>query len=320
MCPEFVTEQRSLGRKIILATATDAAWAECIANELGAFDDILASDGTRNLKGAAKLAAIQEYCRQHGYSEFDYLGDSHADLPIWRAARGAYLAAPSAGLLRRVREFADPAAIFGTRKAATRDMFTALRPQQWVKNVLIFVPLIAAHMVLNLSLALAAVIAFVCFCLCASAVYVLNDLADINADRRHPTKRNRPFAAGRLPVRYGVPLAGGLLAAAFGVAALTLPAGFCAALGLYLAVASVYSFFAKRIAVLDVLMLAGLYTLRVIAGGMATGITVSQWLMAFSMFLFLSLAFAKRYAELNDSCGPMKWPRPAEATVSVTLD
>jgi 4-hydroxybenzoate polyprenyltransferase/phosphoserine phosphatase len=296
---EFISEQRSLGRKVVLATAADSAWAQSIADELGVFDGVLASDGTRNLKGTAKLAAIQAYCREHGYAEFDYVGDSRADLPIWREARGACLVAPSGGLLRKVREFAEPAAILGTTKAARRPVLAALRPQQWVKNILVFVPLVTSHNVFHFSLAMAAAIAFVCFCLCASAVYVLNDLADISADRRHPVKRKRAFASGALPLSWGLPLAGGLLTLGFAVSALTLPAGFSATLAVYFAATCAYSFVAKRIAMLDVLMLAGLYTIRVLAGGTATGIVVSEWLMAFSMFLFVSLAFAKRYAELE---------------------
>jgi 4-hydroxybenzoate polyprenyltransferase/phosphoserine phosphatase len=297
---EFVAEQRSLGRKIILATAADSAWAQCVADKLGMFDAVLASDGARNRKGPAKLEAIQAYCREHGYTEFDYLADSCADLPIWREARGVYLVAPSGRLLRKVREFAEPAAILGTRTAfPSRPLIAALRPQQWVKNVLVFVPLVTSHNVFHIPLVMAALVAFVCFCLCASAVYVLNDLADINADRLHPTKRKRPFASGDLPVGWGPPLASGLLMLAFIVSALALPAGFSAALALYFATTCAYSFVAKRIVMLDVLMLAGLYTIRVLAGGMATGIVVSEWLMAFSMFLFVSLAFAKRYAELE---------------------
>lgn len=296
---EFITESRSLGRTVILATAADSVWAQCVADELGVFDGILASDGTRNLKGRAKLEAIQTYCRQHGYADFDYLGDSTADLPIWREAHSAYLVAPSRRLLNKVHEFAEPAAIIDARTSAKWSVLAALRPQQWIKNVLVFVPLVTSHNVLQFPLALAAALAFVCFCLCASAVYVLNDLADIAADRRHPVKRNRPFASGVLPVSWGLPLAGGLLALAFAMSALTLPAGFSAALAVYFAVTCVYSLIAKRIAMLDVLMLAGLYTIRVLAGGTATGIVVSEWLMAFSMFLFVSLAFAKRYAELE---------------------
>ena len=264
---EFIVEQRSLGRKVVLATAADATWARSIAAELGLFDGILASDGARNLKGAAKLAAIQAYCREHGHAEFDYLGDSRADLPIWREARGACLAAPSRRLLREVHAFARPATVLGKRESATRSVLAVLRPHQWVKNVLVFAPLVASHNMLHLSLLLSAAIAFLCFCLCASTVYVLNDLADISDDRRHPTKRKRPFASGALPVSWGLPLAGGLLTLGFALSALALPRAFTATLAVYFAITCVYSFVAKRIAMLDVLMLAGLYTIRVLAGG-----------------------------------------------------
>ena len=296
---EYIVTQRALGRKVILATAADAVWAQRVAAELGVFDGVLASDGTHNLKSREKLEAIQAYCRAHGSVEFDYLGDSAADLPIWREAHGVCLVAPSGRLLRKVREYAEPAAILGTRNVTARSVLAALRPQQWVKNVLVFAPLVASHNLFHVALAWAAAVAFVCFCFCASAVYVLNDLSDIDADRRHPAKRVRPFASGALPVSWGLPLAGGLLIVAFAVAALTLPAGFSVALAVYFATTCAYSFLAKRIAMLDVLLLAGLYTIRVLAGGTATGIVVSEWLMAFSMFLFVSLAFAKRYAELE---------------------
>jgi len=185
------------------------------------------------------------------------------------------------------------------RSARWQAVLAVLRPVQWVKNVLVFVPLLTSHNVFHLPLVLAALRAFVCFSLCASAAYVLNDLADIHSDRRHPVKQNRPFASGDLSVRWGLWLAVGLLVPAFALTLLTLPVGFSGALGVYFATTCLYSFRAKRIAMLDVLLLAGLYTIRVIAGGLATGIVVSEWLMAFSMFLFVSLAFAKRYAELE---------------------
>ena len=296
---EFIVEQRSLGRKVILATAADSDWAQNVADQLGVFDGILASEGTHYLKGAAKLAAIRAYCRELGYADFDYLGDSRDDLPIWREARGACLVAPSRRLLRKIHEFSEPVAILGARKTRTRSVLAALRPQQWVKNILVFVPLVTSHNVFHLSLVMAAAIAFACFCLCASAAYVLNDLVDIVADRRHPAKRKRPFACGALPVSWGLPLASGLLILGFVVSALTLPVSFSVALALYFAITCAYSLSIKRIAMLDVLVLAGLYTIRVLAGGAATGIVVSEWLMAFSMFLFVSLAFAKRYAELE---------------------
>jgi 4-hydroxybenzoate polyprenyltransferase len=296
---DFVSEQHSQGRKVILATAADSKWAQNVADELGVFDGILASDGVHNLKGTAKLEAIQAFCREHHYVQFDYIGNSYVDLPIWRKARGVYIVAPSASLLAKVREFAKPAGILGTWKSPTRSALSALRPQQWVKNVLVFIPLVTSHNMFDFSLAMAAVMAFVCFCFCASGVYVLNDLADLNADRLHPAKRKRPFASGTLPLSWGLPLASGLLISGFALSGLTLPAVFFAAIAVYFVTTCAYSFLAKRIAMLDVLLLAGLYTIRVFAGGAATAIVISEWLAAFCMFLFVSLAFAKRYAELE---------------------
>ncbi len=295
----FIIEQRSLGRKIILATATDSVWAQRVADELGIFDNILASDGVHNLKGKAKLAAIHEYCREHGYKDFDYLGDTNADIPIWREAQGVFLVAPSIGLVRRVRQFTDTAVILGKYNSRKRSLILALRPQQWVKNFLVFVPLVASHRVFDLRLVLDALIAFACFCLCASTVYILNDLLDIDADRSHPTKRKRPFASGDLSISRGLAFAALVFFGAFAISWLTMPDVFSAALGVYFAASCCYSFFAKRLVMIDVIVLAGLYALRVFAGGTATGIAVSEWLIAFSIFFFVSLALLKRYAELK---------------------
>lgn len=294
-----IKEQRAKGRKIILATATDSAWAQSIADELGLFDGILASDGVHNLKGTAKLEAIQKYCREHQYNHFDYLGDNYTDLPIWRKARSVYIVAPSPALMAKVRKFSEPAVILGTWQSPILSALSALRPQQWVKNILVFVPLLASHKVFTLPLVKLTAIAFVCFCCCASAGYVLNDLGDINSDRRHPTKRKRPFASGDLPISWGLPLATLLLTISFTLSGLTLPTSFSVSLAAYFVITCVYSFYAKQIAMLDVIILAGLYTIRVFAGGMATAIVISEWLAAFCLFLFVSLAFAKRYAELE---------------------
>jgi 4-hydroxybenzoate polyprenyltransferase len=174
-----------------------------------------------------------------------------------------------------------------------------LRLHQWSKNLLVFVPLATSHRVLEIRLCQAAATAFLCFSLCASAVYVVNDLLDIDADRRHPRKRMRPLAAGLVPLSWAAPLAGTLLLLGFGLATLTLPWSFSAVLAAYFLLTCVYSLFAKRVVILDVLALSGLYAVRVFAGGVATGIVVSEWLIVFSVFLFTSLAFAKRYAELT---------------------
>lgn len=178
-------------------------------------------------------------------------------------------------------------------------MIKALRPHQWVKNVLLFLPLLMAHQLGDRAAWTAAVLAFVCLSLAASGVYVTNDLLDVESDRQHPTKRLRPFAARELSMGAGLVMGPGLFAAAFVIAWLFLPPLFVAALALYVVTSSSYSLRFKRVMSLDVLVLAGLYALRIVAGGLATGIDVSPWLLAFSMFFFLSLAVMKRYTELD---------------------
>src|SRR6188768_2957284 len=179
----------------------------------------------------------------------------------------------------------------------------ALRMSQWIKNLLVFVPIVVDHRLLDPPLFIAACTAFVAFCLAASGAYVLNDLVDLQADRAHQHKRRRPFAAGELEPRHGWLLFPLLVGSAIALSAVKLPADFVGLLLLYLVVTTAYSTWLKRLAVLDVLLLAGLYTLRVLAGGAATGVTPSAWLLAFAMFLFLSLVFLKRYAEMREA-GP----------------
>lgn len=185
-----------------------------------------------------------------------------------------------------------------TATALMRDIVRALRPYQWVKNLLLFVPIIMSHQLRDTPRLMHVVLGFAAFCLCASASYVLNDLWDREHDRHHPVKRNRPFAAGRLSVAIGVAMTLGLFAAGVWLAAWMLPPKFVAMLLLYVVITTAYSFWLKRKLLLDVFFLAGLYTHRVLAGGTAAEVEVSKWLLAFCIFFFLSLAFAKRYAEL----------------------
>jgi 4-hydroxybenzoate polyprenyltransferase len=179
-----------------------------------------------------------------------------------------------------------------------RDVVRALRPYQWVKNLLLFVPIVMSHQLRDTPRFVQVVLGFAAFCLCASASYVLNDLWDREHDRHHPVKRNRPFAAGRLSVATGVVMIFALFAAGVSLAVWKLPARFVAMLLLYVVITTVYSFWLKKKLLLDVFFLAGLYTHRVLSGGQAAEVEVSKWLLAFSIFFFLSLAFAKRYAEL----------------------
>jgi 4-hydroxybenzoate polyprenyltransferase len=174
----------------------------------------------------------------------------------------------------------------------------ALRLQQWLKNLLLLAPVFLAHKITDFDRVRAGAVAFIAFSLCASATYVINDLLDIEADRRHPLKSHRPFAAGKLPFSLGPPLALLLMVSGLTVSILLLSWTFFAALVVYLIGTLTYSFWLKRIVLVDILLLSGMYTLRLIAGGVATAAPVSEWLLLFSMFFFTSLALVKRYAEL----------------------
>jgi 4-hydroxybenzoate polyprenyltransferase len=284
---------------LVLATAADHRWAQAVADSTGVFEDVLASSPSVNLKGRAKLEAIERYCETRGWQGFDYVGDSLADLPIWEKAERAFVVAGSPRVVRRLRGRRTPLQVVGGAENARGAAFRALRPAQWVKNLLLFAPLALAHEFSSGDKLLAAVLAFVAFCLCASSVYVVNDLLDLDADRRHPRKRRRPFAAGTLPVARGPWLAMGCAGLGLSVALLSLPPAFTAVLMGYMILTSLYSGWVKRVVLADVVLLSGLYTIRVLAGGLATGVPVSEWLLVFSMFFFLSLAFAKRYSELS---------------------
>jgi 4-hydroxybenzoate polyprenyltransferase/phosphoglycolate phosphatase-like HAD superfamily hydrolase len=294
----LLREAKEQGVSLVLATGSNRKLAHEVAEHLGLFDDILASDGQNNLIGARKLEAILGYCHERGHESWGYFGDSETDVPIWKHAHESVAVNPSRKTLDKLGEHAPKVKRVSAGKSKLKALVKALRPHQWAKNVLLFAPLVLAH-TLAVGPIVTALLAFIAFSLCASSVYVLNDLLDIESDRKHPTKRNRPFASGRLSVPNGPVLAGSLLVAGVGLAVAALPWEFVGALGLYLVLTSLYSFWLKRKLIVDVLLLAGLYTLRIIAGGLATGTAVSEWLMAFSVFLFTSLAFAKRHAELT---------------------
>jgi 4-hydroxybenzoate polyprenyltransferase/phosphoserine phosphatase len=298
---EFLRSRRARGSAIVLATASDERLARQVAEYLKIFDDVVASNGQTNLKHQQKLSAIHQYCELHGIAQFAYVGDSTADLPIWEAAKERLAVCPSSAVMRRLNSHGGPDGTFSDENRTAGAILRAMRPHQWVKNVLVFLPMLMAHATAS-SVWLNALLAFVAFCLCASAAYVLNDLLDVGADRQHPKKRSRPFAAGDLPLIWGPPVAFGLLTAAFGTA-FSISFAFAGVLFLYLIVTLTYSFWLKRKVMVDVLTLAGLYTLRIFAGSVATNVVVSDWLSAFSFFLFASLAFCKRYTELSLQSG-----------------
>src|SRR5215813_1368606 len=216
---------------------------------------------------------------------------------IWRDCRHAILVNTSRRVERSARRVANVLRVFPPSAGGFQDILLSMRFYQWTKNLLLFVPAITSHTIFNGAVAGNAALAFFSFGFAASAAYILNDLLDLEEDRRHPTKKQRPFAAGRIWIGSGIALAIASLAASAVIAGL-LPGAFVTALLIYLLLTSLYSLFLKRVLVIDVLLLALLYTLRVIAGHLATGVPFSFWLLSFAFFLFLSLAFSKRAADL----------------------
>jgi 4-hydroxybenzoate polyprenyltransferase/phosphoserine phosphatase len=294
---EHVRAARRDGARVVLASASPRPWVEAVASHVGIFDEVMASSPDHNLAGDRKLEAIR--AGTDG-APFEYLGNGAVDLPIWRAADQATAVAPDAAARRGLagisghRELADPA------RPAWRAAMRQLRPHQWAKNALVFAPILLAHELGDLARLASTCAAFVAFCAVASAGYVLNDLVDVDADRAHPTKRRRPIAAGELPIPGAFGLLAALLVGAGAVCALGLSPAAAAMVLVYLALTLSYSFYFKQQLLLDVLLLAGLYTHRVLAGGVAARVEVSPWLLAFSTFFFLSLALAKRFVEFSD--------------------
>ena len=291
---DALRETRARGRKLVLATAADRRIAEAVAQHLGLFDEIHASDGERNLKAGNKRDTLRAAYEQG----FDYVGDSHADEAILEAATRGYLVGAS-DRAAKIASRLEKVTLVSRQPSALRALVRELRPHQWAKNSLLVLPILLAPGVPAPDALARGVLAALTFSLCASAGYVVNDLLDIEADRAHVTKVKRPFASGALHVIAGPPLFLGLIALSFGLSLAFLPLGFSAMLLLYFVGTISYSFYLKRLLLLDVLVLAGLYTHRILAGGIATGVRVSAWLLGFSMFLFTSLAFAKRYVELK---------------------
>jgi 4-hydroxybenzoate polyprenyltransferase len=292
---DLVREARKQDRRVALVTASDALAVEPIRDYLGIFTDCLASDGTTNLSGATKRDALISLFGEQG---FDYAGDSPRDLPVWKEAQTAILVEPSSGLAKRARRVSKSVRILESEKRPLAALWRALRPHQWLKNVLIFVPLVLAHRLRDVATLERAVLAFAEFSLCASAAYLLNDLLDLEADRVHSTKRNRPIPSGRVPIPAALGIALLLLLISFALAALTAHGPAIALLAFYLVVTTAYSMALKKIAILDVVTLSGLYTLRIFFGAVSVAVPVSPWLLAFSVFFFMSLAMAKRFSEL----------------------
>jgi 4-hydroxybenzoate polyprenyltransferase/phosphoserine phosphatase len=293
---DLLREEKSNGRRIALVTAADRQVAEAVSTYIGLFDEVHASDGQVNLKGSNKAAFLARHFSATG---FEYIGDSAADVEVWRRARGAYVV----GTETRAEQAATVTALKGTILeprvsfgAACRTWVNALRGHHWAKNLLLFLPLALSH---NLAVEpiLRTLAGFALYGFCASGLYILNDLLDLHSDREHPWKKERPFAAGDISIPEGLIASSILLSSSLGLGLLlNLQFGF-ALLG-YAILTMVYSLYLKKIALLDVFILSSFYSFRILAGALISSTPLSQWFLAFSMFFFLSLAMAKRYSEL----------------------
>lgn len=287
--------ERAAGRKIILATGTPKPFADAIAAHLGLFDAVMATDGAHNLTSGRKARALHDI---YGDAGFDYVGNSRHDVKVFDIARASVVVAPDRAAARWQAK--NGGILIPGEKASWRTLVRMLRVHQWLKNALVAVPLILSHESWSWQMLFACGLAFVAFSAAASAIYIVNDFFDLALDRQHPRKRSRPFASGVLSVPFGMACSAGLLGISF-LIALALPIEFLGVLLLYVASTTAYSISIKRMLLLDVLMLAGLYTMRILAGTAATGTETSFWLLSFSTFFFLSLALVKRYVELQST-------------------
>lgn len=297
----YIRAWRDRGGKVALVTATDQTLADAIAGHLGLFDEAFGSDGARNLKGPNKAAFLTERYGRGGYA---YAGDTHADLPVWRNSGHAVVKSRSSTLRARAGQVQSSIDFIAPGGTGLRALAKAMRPHQWLKNLLVFLAVLGAHQFDAMTIT-RAVVAFIAFSLVASSVYLVNDLLDLSADRAHPRKCRRPFASGDANLEHGLP-ATLLLLGAGTVLSLLLGPAFLLVMLVYYVTTTAYSLVLKRHPIIDICTLAGLYTIRVLAGAVATGIPLSVWLLTFSLFLFFSLAAVKRQAELVDAAAAGK--------------
>lgn len=290
----YLREQQAQGRKLVLVTASSQGLASGVAGYLGIFSDVLGSTAI-NYAGKNKAALLVD---RFGKKGFSYIGNSWADLPVWAAAASGSVVSSNPVLIAWAKRAVLLEHVFAGPRPSWQQWLRALRIKQWIKNLLVFVPLIAAHQVTDSNRIQSAVLAFLAFAAASSGVYIINDLLDLEADRQHPTKKNRPFAAGTIPLSRGIAAVPFLLVMSVAVG-LLLPYRFLFLLGLYLGLTLLYSFRLKRVVLVDVFLLSMLYTIRIFAGAAAIMVPVSSWLTAFALFFFLSLAMVKRFTELR---------------------
>jgi 4-hydroxybenzoate polyprenyltransferase len=293
----FVKKEHAAGRPLLLVTGANQMWVDQVAAHFGIFQQAAGSTSDCNNTASRKRERCIALCGENG---FDYLGDSASDLPVMQAARQALIVGRDSRLHRRVQAAGVPIAAVFSFPSGRGAVWRTLRVHQWSKNLLLFVPAFVGMRWMNGAVMLSALWGVVAFCLAASACYLINDLVDLPNDRRHPAKRLRPLASGEMPLLFGFLAAPVLLFGSLLIAG-SLPRPFLWLLLLYQAGTLAYSFWLKRLLMADVTVLAGLYTVRILAGGAATSIVVSPWLLLFSVCIFSSLAFLKRFVEFQDS-------------------
>lgn len=292
----FIKKEKGKGRKVYLLTAANQKIADNVVNHLGGFTGAFGSNDKTNLSGEQKLETIYQVV---GHTEFDYIGNSKADLPIWEKSNKIIMVNSKMAIKNKFKKSHNVQLINPNRyKTSLKIMIKGMRIHQWAKNSLLFLPIIMAHQFTDVNSLVTVLWAFISFSFCASAVYILNDLLDIETDREHPTKKNRPLASGLMSVKTAVALIFLLLLISVFISIKMLSTGFLIILIVYMISTTAYSIILKQIMLIDVIVLGGLYTLRIIAGSIASRVDVSSWLLVFSMFFFLSLAFMKRYADL----------------------
>lgn len=292
---KLIKSYRTQGKgPVILASASPLPWVQAVANHLGIFDKTIGSTEHKNLKGSKKLQAIKEVI---GNGSFSYIGDHVADLALWNESTEIIAINPSEHLKSKISALKRHTQFIEDKSSPWKLLIKQIRPHQWVKNALVFLPALAGHKLTAPDVLLKCFLAFAGFCLSASFVYVLNDLLDLPSDRNHHTKKNRPFASGNLSIKWGVFLLPSLL---LGVLffAIQLPVQFAGWVSTYLILNLAYSFYLKQSVIVDIIILSMMYTLRIFAGSAASSVPVSEWLLSFSTLFFFSLACVKRYTEI----------------------
>ncbi len=307
----YLKKEHNSGRELILCTGCDQSNAKKVLQAYPIFSDVIASNETVNLTGKNKANALITRFGERGY---DYVGNEKKDLIVWKNARKALVVGPQE-LINEARKVTEVEQTFAAEKPRLKTYLKAIRIHQWSKNALLFVPLMVSHALGDMQAVITTLLAFLSFSICASATYILNDIFDLESDRKHRTKCNRPIAAGIVSIKSGVILMTvmmliGLLIA-FSVNLL-----FVGTLLIYLFITIIYSFKLKKLATVDVLILASLFTIRVIAGGVAIDVTLSFWLLSFSMFIFLSLALVKRVSELQRTLDAQPTDKPNTDTIA----